>query len=50
MFENIMNNKELADLIFPDAKEISYYEEKYKPRELKDRSFGNSLCTKSNRF
>ena len=29
-----MNNKELADLIFPDAKDVSYYIEKYKPREL----------------
>ena len=27
-----MTNKELADLIFPDAKEIKYYEEKYKIR------------------
>ena len=24
-----MNYKDLADLIFPNAKEISYYEEKY---------------------
>ena len=29
-----MNYKELADLIFPDAKDTSYYEEKYKKREL----------------
>ena len=29
-----MDNKELANLIFPDAKEISYYEEKYKKRDL----------------
>ena len=29
-----MNYKDLADLIFPDAKEISYYEEKYKKRDL----------------
>lgn len=29
-----MDNKELADLIFPDAKEVSFYEEKYKAREL----------------
>jgi len=29
-----MNYKELADLIFPDAKEISYYEEKYPIRNL----------------
>ncbi len=29
-----MNYKDLADLIFPDAKEISYYEEKYPERNL----------------
>lgn len=29
-----MDYKDLANLIFPDAKEISYYEEKYKKREL----------------
>ncbi|MCD8230244.1 MAG: glutamate--tRNA ligase family protein [Clostridiales bacterium] len=29
-----MNRQELADLIFPDAKEISYYEEKYPERDL----------------
>ena len=29
-----MDYKELANLIFPDAKEISYYEEKYKRRNL----------------
>ena len=29
-----MDYKELADLIFPDAKEISYYEEKYPERNL----------------
>ena len=29
-----MNYKELADLIFPDVKEISYYEEKYSKRNL----------------
>ena len=29
-----MDNKDLANLIFPDAKEISYYEEKYPVREL----------------
>ena len=29
-----MNYKELADLIFPDAKEIKYYEEKYPERDL----------------
>ena len=31
-----MNYKELADMIFPDAKEISYYEEKYPVRNLKE--------------
>lgn len=29
-----MNYKDLADLIFPDAKPISYYEEKYPERKL----------------
>ena len=29
-----MDNKELANLIFPDVKEISYYEEKYPQRNL----------------
>jgi len=29
-----MNRQELADLIFPDAREISYYEEKYSERDL----------------
>ena len=29
-----MDYKDLANLIFPDAKEISYYEEKYKKRDL----------------
>ena len=29
-----MNFKDLADLIFPDAKDISYYEEKYSERNL----------------
>ena len=29
-----MNYKDLADLIFPDAKEIKYYEEKYPERNL----------------
>ena len=40
-----MNYKDLADLIFPDAKEISYYEEKYPRRNLKERCGGNSFCT-----
>ena len=31
-----MNYKDLADLIFPDAKDISYYEEKYPERNLKE--------------
>jgi len=31
-----MTYKELADLIFPNAKEISYYEEKYPRRNLKE--------------
>ena len=29
-----MNYQELANLIFPEAKPISYYEEKYKKRDL----------------
>ncbi len=29
-----MDNKELADLIFPDVKDVAFYEEKYKAREL----------------
>ena len=31
---NLLTNKDLADLIFPNAKEISYYEEKYPERNL----------------
>ena len=31
-----MGYKELADLIFPDAKDVSYYEEKYPERDLKE--------------
>lgn len=31
-----MNYKDLADLIFPEVKDISYYEEKYPRRELKE--------------
>jgi len=31
-----MNYKDLADLIFPDAKPISYYEEKYPERNLSE--------------
>ncbi len=31
-----MDNKELADLIFPDVKDVAFYEEKYKARELPD--------------
>lgn len=31
-----MNYKDLANLIFPDAKEIKYYEEKYPERNLKE--------------
>ncbi len=30
-----MDYKDLANLIFPDVKEISYYEEKYPERNLK---------------
>lgn len=31
-----MDNKKLADLIFPNAKDISYYEERYPRRELSE--------------
>ena len=31
-----MNYKDLADLIFPDAKDISYYEEMYPERNLSE--------------
>ena len=31
-----MDYKDLANLIFPNAKEISYYEEKYPERNLKE--------------
>ena len=31
-----MNYKNLADMIFPEAKDISYYEEKYPRRNLKE--------------
>ena len=31
-----MTSKDLANLIFPDAKEITYYEEKYPERNLKE--------------
>ena len=32
----MMNRQELADLIFPEAKDISYYEEKYPERDLQE--------------
>ena len=31
-----MDNKDMANLIFPDAKDISFYEEKYPKRDLKE--------------
>ena len=31
-----MDSKDLANLIFPDVKDISFYEEKYKKRELQE--------------
>lgn len=34
-----MNFKKLADLIFPEAKDISYYEEKYPERNLPEGAF-----------
>ena len=33
-----MDNKELADLIFPDVKDVAFYEEKYIERELPEGS------------
>ena len=36
-----MDYKDLANLIFPNAKEISYYEERYPERNLKERSNSN---------
>ena len=36
-----MDYKELANLIFPDAKTISYYEEKYPERKLEEGSNSN---------
>ncbi|MFG6319032.1 MAG: glutamate--tRNA ligase [Clostridia bacterium] len=31
-----MDSKDLANLIFPDAKDVSFYEEKYKERQLEE--------------
>ena len=31
-----MTNQDLANLLFPDAKDVSYYEEKYPERNLKE--------------
>ncbi len=45
-----METQELANLIFPEAKEVSYYEEKYKTRDLKERGNCNAFCTKPNRI
>lgn len=41
-----METQELANLIFPEVKEISYYEEKYKKRDLKERRSCDTLCAK----
>ena len=35
-----MDYKDLANLIFPNSKEISYYEEKYPRRDLKEGAIG----------
>lgn len=35
-FDKTMDYKDLAELIFPDAKDVSYYEKKYPRRELKE--------------
>lgn len=45
-----METQDLANLIFPDVKEISYYEEKYKKRELKERCSRYTCCTKPYRI
>ncbi len=45
-----MDYKDLANVIFPEAKEISYYEEKYPRRDLEERSNSYKVCTKSNRM
>lgn len=45
-----MEIQELANLIFPEVKDISYYEEKYKTRELQERSYCYKICAKPNRF
>jgi len=34
-----MDNKQLADLIFPDTKDISYYEEKYARKDLPEGAY-----------
>ena len=31
-----MDSKDLANLIFPDAKDVSFYEKKYKERQLEE--------------
>ena len=45
----MMNRQELADLIFPEAKDISYYEEKYPERDLPEGAVGNQICSQSHR-
>ena len=39
-----MDYKELANLIFPDAKDISYYEEKYPERNLPEGAIGTRFA------
>ena len=41
-----MDHKELANLIFPNAKDVSYYEEKYPERENVEIWHQCSLLTK----
>ena len=43
--ENIMDRKELANLIFPDVKDYSYYEEKYPERNLPEGAVVSMLVT-----
>ena len=46
----MMNTQQLADLIFPDTKDISYYEEKYPQRTLSVRTvYCRDFAYKTNR-
>ena len=45
-----MGYKELADLIFPDAKDVSYYEEKYPERNLKEGAIVTRFACENRRY